>query len=218
MCPCSIVLTAWMVRGGGTASGVGDQDERGAVHKGRKRKRQALTSLTVSAILSRQTMTARRRRQNAETVTLFSISDGLEPVSGVDDWTAGRFKTGGDRVVRLVSPRIPTTMGSSPRIPMSYSLSSISPSLRCLNGSEAGRSDSRWMRERREPQILLYLPGGHCQPQDDSSPAGRNEKVYVLVIIFSILDMIPTHHFDLSHRRILLPLSCELSSAGVHDK
>jgi hypothetical protein len=119
---------------------------------------------------------------------------------------------------KLVSPRIPTTMGSSPRIPMSYSLSSISPSLRCLNGSEAGRSDSRWMRERREPQILLYLPGGHCQPQDDSSPAGRNEKVYVLVIIFSILDMIPTHHFDLSHRRILLPLSCELSSAGVHDK
>lgn len=44
-----------------------------------------------------------------------------------------------------------------PRIPISYSLFNISVSFCCLNGSWAGRSDSRWIKERRFPQILLYL-------------------------------------------------------------
>lgn len=40
-----------------------------------------LTSDTVSAILRRVTTTAKRRRAMDETVTLFSMSDGLAPVS-----------------------------------------------------------------------------------------------------------------------------------------
>lgn len=50
-------------------SRVGREGERG------------LTSETDSAILRRTMTTARRRRANAETVTLFSMSDGFEPVS-----------------------------------------------------------------------------------------------------------------------------------------
>jgi hypothetical protein len=43
---------------------------------------EGLTSDTVSAILRRTMTTARRRRAKAETVTLFSISEGFAPVSG----------------------------------------------------------------------------------------------------------------------------------------
>ncbi len=79
ICPCSIVLTACMSPCASVGGGVRVQMEAEP------------TSLTVSAIFNRQTTTAKRRRQKAETVTLFSMSDGLEPVSrgNGQEWSVG---------------------------------------------------------------------------------------------------------------------------------
>ena len=83
------------------------------------------TSDTVSDIFNLATTTAKRRRATDETVTLFSISDGLEPTSTPprqSGWCKGeRAKT--------------EWMTDVPSIPMSYSLLSISASFCCLNGS-----------------------------------------------------------------------------------
>ena len=101
------------------------------------------TSETVSAIFRRATTTASRLRAKDETVTLFSMSLGLDPTSGgqqvFPNMRSGKMRRG------------------VPRIPMSYNLLSISASFCCRNGSSAGSIDSRWIKDRKFPQSLLYL-------------------------------------------------------------
>lgn len=91
--------------------------------------------------------TASLRRANAETVTLVSMSDGFVPVSERS---------------RQHSSFLSAATGwvsCSPNIPMSYNLSSISPSFRCRYGSAAGSRLILCIKDRRLPQSLLYLGG-----------------------------------------------------------
>ena len=95
--------------------------ERAWAKKNKPTKR---TALTVSAIFAMHIITARRRLQNAATVSLFSISLSFAEVLST---------------------------------PIAYSFERSWPSIFDRKGSCAGRRDSRWVKERSEPQSLLYL-------------------------------------------------------------
>lgn len=88
------------------------------------------TSLTVSAILSRQTMTANLLLQNADTVTFFSTSLIFPPPRS---WV-------------LPDPSM---------MPISYSLSSSADSCFARNGSAGGSSESLCDSRRAWPQRRL---------------------------------------------------------------
>jgi hypothetical protein len=135
------------------------QLSRQASAQARMRQRE-LTSETVSAILSLVATTANLRRAMDETVSLFSMSDAFAPIS------EGQL---------LAVMSLEGSFSRAPRIPMSYSLLSISDSFCCLKGSSAGSRDIRLIRDLIEPHSLLYLRSVGVQSERRMSTRHNNQ-------------------------------------------